>query len=136
MGVVTEKAMFKDVVWQIADSVDMLAASYRCDAEMRMASRTREAEAPAGGPPGRAGGVVRRVDELGRIVIPVEIRKRFGIRERDPLEISVQGDSVVLTRPIGRRVFCSSVEDLTEFRERSICASCLTLLRADVISAT
>src|ERR1051326_8293227 len=106
MGVVTEKAMFEDAVWQIAVRVYMLAASYRCDAEMRMASRSREAEAPTGGPLGRAGGVVRRVDELGRIVIPVEIRKRFGIRERDPLEISVQGDSVALTRPIGRCVFC------------------------------
>jgi len=93
-----------------------------------MASGSGQAEAPTGDPPGRAGGVVRRVDELGRIVIPVEIRRRFGIRERDPLEISVQGDSVVLTRPIGRCVFCSSVHDLTEFHERSICASCLTLL--------
>jgi transcriptional pleiotropic regulator of transition state genes len=128
--------MFQDVVWQIDDGVDMLAASYRCNAEIRMASRSREAEAPTGGPHGRAGGVVRRVDELGRIVIPVEIRKRFGIHERDPLEISVQGDSVVLTRPIGACVFCSSVDGLTEFRERSICASCLALLRADVISAT
>jgi AbrB family transcriptional regulator, transcriptional pleiotropic regulator of transition state genes len=128
--------MFQDVVWQIDDGVDMLAASYRCNVEMRMASGSRDAEAPTGGPDVRAGGVVRRVDELGRIVIPVEIRKRFGIRERDPLEISVQGDSVVLTRPIGRCVFCSSVDGLTEFRERSICASCLALLRADVISAT
>ena len=101
-----------------------------------MASGSREAEAPAGGLPGRAGGVVRRVDELGRIVIPVEIRKRFGIRDRDPLEISVQGDSVVLTRPIASCVFCSSAEKLTEFRERAICSSCLTLLRADVVSAT
>ena len=73
MGVVTEKAMFKDVVWQIDVGVDMLAASYRCDAEMRMASGSREAEVPTGGPPVRAGGVVRQVDELGRIVIPVEI---------------------------------------------------------------
>jgi transcriptional pleiotropic regulator of transition state genes len=128
--------MFKDVVWQIDDGVDMLAASYRCNAEMRMASGSREAEAPTGRPEGRAGGVVRRVDELGRIVIPVEIRKRFGIRERDPLEISVQGDSVVLTRPIGQCVFCFSGDGLTEFRERSICASCLASLRADVISAT
>jgi transcriptional pleiotropic regulator of transition state genes len=120
--------MFKDVAWQIDVGVDMLVASYRCDAEMRMASGSREAEV-------RAGGVVRRVDELGRIVIPVEIRKRFGIRDRDPLEISVQGDSVVLTRPVGRCVFCSSVENLTEFRDRSICASCLTLLRDDVVSA-
>ena len=66
--------------------------------------RKQGAEAPSAGPEGRAGGVVRRVDELGRIVIPVEIRKRFGIRERDPLEISVQGDSAVLTRPIDRCV--------------------------------
>jgi transcriptional pleiotropic regulator of transition state genes len=136
MGVVTEKAMLKDVVWQIAVGVVMLAASYRHDAELRMASGSTEAEALTGGPPGRGGGVVRRVDELGRIVIPVEIRKRFGIRDRDPLEISVQGDSVVLTRPIGRCVFCSSPDDLTEFRDRSVCADCLTLLRADVVSAT
>jgi AbrB family transcriptional regulator, transcriptional pleiotropic regulator of transition state genes len=128
--------MLKDVVWQIDVGVDMLAASYRCDVEMRMSSGSREAEAPTGGPPGPSGGVVRRVDELGRIVIPVEIRKRFGIRDRDPLEISVQGDSVVLTRPIDRCVFCSSLDDLTEFRERSVCADCLTLLRADVVSAT
>src|SRR5712691_878223 len=105
MGVVTEKAMFKDVVWQIVRRVDMLAASYRCDAEMRMASRSREAEAPTGGPPGPSGGVVRRVDELGRIVIPVEIRKRFGIVVHDPLEISVSGDSIVLGRPHTACVF-------------------------------
>jgi AbrB family transcriptional regulator, transcriptional pleiotropic regulator of transition state genes len=126
--------MFKDVVWQIAVMVVMLAASYRCDVEMRMASGSREAE-PAPGGEARAGGVVRRIDELGRIVIPVEIRKRFGIRDRDPLEISVQGDSVVLTRPIDRCVFCSSLDDLTAFRERSICATCMSDLHGDVVSA-
>ncbi|MDX6547259.1 MAG: AbrB family transcriptional regulator, transcriptional pleiotropic regulator of transition state [Gaiellales bacterium] len=112
----------------------MLAASYRCDVEMRMASGSKEADAPTGGET-RAGGVVRRIDELGRIVIPVEIRKRFGIRDRDPLEISVQGDSVVLTRPIDRCVFCSSLDDLTAFHERSICAACMSDLRGDVVSA-
>jgi transcriptional pleiotropic regulator of transition state genes len=121
--------MFKDVAWQIDVGVDMLVASYRCDAEMRMASGSREAEV-------RAGGVVRRVDELGRIVIPVEIRKRFGIRDRDPLEISIQGDSVVLTRPIDRCVFCSSLDELTAFHERSICAACISHLRGEVVSAT
>jgi AbrB family transcriptional regulator, transcriptional pleiotropic regulator of transition state genes len=126
--------MLKDVVWQIDDRVDMLAASYRCDAEMRMASGSTEAEARSGGPAGRGGGVVRRIDQLGRIVIPVEIRKRFGIHDRDSLEISVQGDSVVLTRPVDRCVFCSSTDDLTEFRQRAVCAGCLNLLRADVVS--
>jgi len=127
--------MFKDVVWQIAVGVVMLAASYRYDVEMRMASGSKEADAPTGGEAGRAGGVIRRIDELGRIVIPVEIRKRFGIRDRDPLEISVQGDSVVLTRPIDRCVFCSSLDDLTAFHERSICATCISALRGEVVSA-
>jgi AbrB family transcriptional regulator, transcriptional pleiotropic regulator of transition state genes len=54
----------------------------------------------------RAGGVVRRVDELGRIVIPVEIRRRFGIDVRDPLEISVRGESIVLSKPHDACVFC------------------------------
>jgi transcriptional pleiotropic regulator of transition state genes len=135
MGVVTEKAMFKDVVWQIAVPVVMLAASYRRDVEMRMKSGTRQGDAVTGGEARRAGGVIRRIDELGRIVIPVEIRKRFGIRDRDPLEISVQGDSVVLTRPIDRCVFCSSMDDLTAFRDRSICSNCRSDLRGEVISA-
>jgi transcriptional pleiotropic regulator of transition state genes len=128
--------MFKDVVWQIAVGVVMLAASYRHDVEMRMASGTRGADAATGSEARRAGGVIRRIDELGRIVIPVEIRKRLGIRDRDPLEISVQGDSVVLTRPIDRCVFCSSLDDLTAFHERSICASCISHLRGEVVSAT
>ena len=84
----------------------------------------------------RAGGVVRRVDELGRIVIPVEIRKRFGITQHDALEISVQGDAIVLERPHTECVFCGSEERLTDFRDRPVCADCLAALRGeDVVSA-
>lgn len=83
----------------------------------------------------RAGGVVRRVDELGRIVIPAEIRKRFGIHERDPLEISVQGDAVVLTRPQDACVFCAASENLTSFHDRSVCWTCRMALGADAVSA-
>jgi transcriptional pleiotropic regulator of transition state genes len=83
----------------------------------------------------RAGGVVRRVDELGRIVIPVEIRKRFGIVDHDALEISVQGDSIVLSRPHDECVFCGSEHELTAYRDRRVCPDCLSALRADVVSA-
>jgi AbrB family transcriptional regulator, transcriptional pleiotropic regulator of transition state genes len=69
-------------------------------------------------------GVVRRVDHLGRIVIPVEIRKRFGIHERDQLEFSVRGDTVVLSKPHDACVFCGSSEQLGEYRGRSVCAAC------------
>ncbi len=84
----------------------------------------------------RAGGVMRRVDELGRIVIPVEIRKRFGIHDHDPLEIAVHGDTIVLSRPHDECVFCGRREGLTAFRERSVCEGCRGELRGgDVVSA-
>lgn len=70
-------------------------------------------------------GVVRRVDPLGRIVIPSEIRRRFGISERDPLEISMTGDSIVLARPASACVFCSRNEPLTEHRGRPVCVRCV-----------
>ena len=83
----------------------------------------------------RAGGVIRRVDELGRIVIPVEIRKRFGIADRDALEISVQGDSIVLSRPHDECVFCGAEHGLSKHRGRRICPDCLAELRDEVVSA-
>jgi len=79
---------------------------------------------------------VRRVDELGRIVIPVEIRKRFSIGDHDALEISVQGDTIVLSRPRDECVFCGRRERLSSYRDRSICDDCIGDLRADVVSAT
>jgi transcriptional pleiotropic regulator of transition state genes len=93
-------------------------------------------KAPRATDTARVGGVVRRVDELGRIVIPAEIRRRFGIHERDPLEITVQGDAVVLTRPQDACVFCTATENLTTFHERSVCWSCRESLGGpDVVSA-
>lgn len=46
----------------------------------------------------KATGIVRRVDELGRVVIPIEIRNKFGIAEKDPIEIYVEGTSIVLKK--------------------------------------
>jgi AbrB family transcriptional regulator, transcriptional pleiotropic regulator of transition state genes len=98
-----------------------------------MARRSTDIRPRPGGA-SRAGGVIRRVDELGRIVIPVEIRKRFGIHDHDALEISVQGNSVVLSRPHGECVFCGREDGLVEYRQRSICRDCLTRLQHDVVS--
>lgn len=80
-------------------------------------------------------GVVRRVDELGRIVIPVEIRKRFGLSVRDPLEISVRGDTIVLSKPHDRCVFCGSQKTLSAFHGKQVCERCRGELTADVVSA-
>ena len=75
-------------------------------------------------------GIVRHIDDLGRIVIPIEIRKRFGLGEKDPLEISVRGETIMLTKPFGRCVFCGDARDLSEYRGRSVCGACVTELTA------
>jgi transcriptional pleiotropic regulator of transition state genes len=73
----------------------------------------------------RTTGIVRHIDELGRIVIPIEIRKRLGIVEKDPVEISVQGDTILLEKPHSVCVFCGGDQKLGEHRGRSVCRSCI-----------
>ncbi len=78
----------------------------------------------------RAGttGIIRRIDELGRIVIPIEIRKRFRLTEKDPLEISVVDEAIILRRPRERCIFCGASADVAEHRGRSVCRSCIAEL--------
>lgn len=71
-------------------------------------------------------GIVRQIDELGRIVIPIEIRKRLSIGERDPLEIYVKGERIILSKPVDQCVFCGKTRNLELFKEREVCASCRT----------
>jgi transcriptional pleiotropic regulator of transition state genes len=74
--------------------------------------------------------MVRKIDDLGRIVIPAETRRLFKIHEGDELAISVDGDSIVIRKLDATCVFCGSTEDVTAFRGRGVCASC----RADLSS--
>jgi len=71
-------------------------------------------------------GLVRKVDQLGRIVLPKSLRKRYQMNEGDPVEILVSGDHVILERYRPRCIFCSSMEQVSEFRERHVCHICLT----------
>ena len=82
----------------------------------------------------RAGGVVRRIDELGRIVIPVEIRRRLGIDVHDPLEIGVRGDTITLSTPHDVCVFCGTHRRPDEYHGRHVCAGCRIELADGVIS--
>jgi AbrB family transcriptional regulator, transcriptional pleiotropic regulator of transition state genes len=70
-------------------------------------------------------GVVRKVDQLGRIVLPKSLRKRYQMNEGDPVEILVQGDHIILERFRPRCVFCSSMEEIVDFKEKQICSECL-----------
>jgi transcriptional pleiotropic regulator of transition state genes len=75
-------------------------------------------------------GIVRHIDDLGRIVIPIEIRKRFGIRKKDPLEIFVKGDRIILSKPQETCVFCDRTRELSEFSGRQVCSTCRAALAA------
>jgi AbrB family transcriptional regulator, transcriptional pleiotropic regulator of transition state genes len=75
-------------------------------------------------------GIIRNIDELGRIVIPIEIRKSFGLGEKDPLEISIKDDTILLSKPQGACVFCGRNNRLEEYRGRSVCRHCIAELAA------
>lgn len=73
-------------------------------------------------------GVVRKVDELGRIVIPIELRNKLGIVEKDPLEIYVDGSNIVLKKFETNCVFCGSSKKLVEYQDKLVCSKCIKKL--------
>ena len=70
-------------------------------------------------------GIVRRVDELGRIVLPIELRRTLEISEKDALEIYVDGDAVVLKKYEPSCIFCGNAQDVTNFKGRNVCPACI-----------
>ncbi len=70
-------------------------------------------------------GIVRKVDELGRIVLPVELRRTLEIGEKDALEIYVDGSSIILKKYAPSCVFCNDTKDVTSYRGKNVCAACL-----------
>jgi transcriptional pleiotropic regulator of transition state genes len=69
-------------------------------------------------------GMARKVDDLGRIVLPVELRRLHGIQTGDALEISVDGDSIILRKLNVGCTFCGATEGLATYRDRALCESC------------
>ena len=69
-------------------------------------------------------GVVRKIDELGRIVLPSELRRVFGIREGDELEISVNGEQIILQKRQDLCLFCAAEQPSVEFKGRRVCEAC------------
>ena len=69
-------------------------------------------------------GVVRKIDELGRIVLPSELRRIFGIHEGDQLEISVNGEQIILQKRLDLCLFCGAEEPAIEYRDRMVCENC------------
>jgi transcriptional pleiotropic regulator of transition state genes len=77
----------------------------------------------------RATGVSRKVDDLGRIVLPAELRRSFDIREGDHIDIAVEEDRIILSKHRSACTFCGNAESLRPFRNHQLCASCLAELK-------
>ncbi len=73
----------------------------------------------------KATGIVRKVDELGRIVIPIEMRRTLDVAEKDALEIYVEEDRILLKKHEPACVFCGSSRGIAQFAGKNICAKCL-----------
>ncbi len=74
-------------------------------------------------------GITRTVDELGRIVLPIELRRSFGIDIKDPIEIYTDDDKIILKKFQRTCVFCGSPEDIVLFNDKAICPDCLKKLK-------
>lgn len=69
-------------------------------------------------------GIARKIDDLGRIVIPAEMRRHFNIQEGDEIAIDVDGDRILLSKVDATCTFCGSTEQVSSFQGRGICTVC------------
>ena len=74
-------------------------------------------------------GIIRQLDTLGRIVLPIELRRTIGIGPKDMIEIFVEGSSVILRKYEPDCLFCGGSRDLTPYKDKMICARCLKEIR-------
>jgi transcriptional pleiotropic regulator of transition state genes len=79
----------------------------------------------------KATGIVRNVDELGRIVIPAETRRVFGIEPLTPIEIFTSGDSIVLKTYQNRCGLCGSLEGVEQLSKGNVCKSCVKQIKTN-----
>ena len=74
-------------------------------------------------------GIVRKVDELGRIVLPIELRRTLDISERDSLEIYVDEETIILKKHQPACIFCDSAKEIINFQAKNICSACIQKLK-------
>jgi transcriptional pleiotropic regulator of transition state genes len=77
----------------------------------------------------KATGIVRKLDQLGRIVIPKELRTTFDLKETDPIEIFVEGEDIILRKYQPACIFCNEATDVIQFEGKNVCKKCLAKLK-------
>jgi len=70
-------------------------------------------------------GIVRRVDELGRVVLPIELRRVLGIAEKDQIEIYVEGASIILKKYQPSCIFCDNCDNVVDYKDKMVCPECI-----------
>lgn len=74
-------------------------------------------------------GIVRKIDELGRVTLPIEIRRTLDIEERDPIEIFVENNSIILRKYEASCIFCGNTKDNVLFNDKYVCKICREALK-------
>ena len=77
-------------------------------------------------------GIVRPLDSLGRVVLPIELRRVLGFNCKDPVEIFVDGDYILLKKYQPACIFCDSMEDVKVYKGRNVCAKCIQEMQEQV----
>ncbi len=75
-------------------------------------------------------GIVRKVDELGRVVIPIELRRTMNIHEKDALEIFVDGERIILKKYEPACIFCGNADNMRNIMGKNICTDCLSSIKS------
>lgn len=76
----------------------------------------------------KATGIVRRIDNLGRVVLPIELRRIFDLNREDPVEIYVQDDCIILKKYQKSCIFCDNHENVKDFKGKNVCKNCVSEL--------
>jgi transcriptional pleiotropic regulator of transition state genes len=74
-------------------------------------------------------GIVRNIDELGRIVVPKSMRTRMDIKCGDPIEIYIEGDNIILSKFVSHCIICGCTDDIEDFKDKKLCKSCIAEIR-------
>ena len=74
-------------------------------------------------------GIVRQMDSLGRIVLPIELRRTLDIAQKDSLEIYVEGNQIILKKYEPTCIFCDNSRDIVSFKGKNVCPACLKELK-------
>ena len=77
----------------------------------------------------KATGITRRIDDLGRIVLPKELRKTLGIEPGTPIEIYTEEDTIILKKFENRCVLCGSTADVADVKGKKVCRKCINELK-------